>query len=92
MMTATTRVSTQAPAAPVVSFVPAHGGLARETGKFGPVKELNHLWISLSAKPPLPLQRKLTIGAVDDPYEREADRVAETVMRMPEPTIQRKGT
>lgn len=46
---------------------------------------------SLSTQPPL-VQRKLAIGAVNDTYEREADRVAETVMRMPEPTIQRKGT
>ena len=29
------------------------------------------------------LQRKLTIGSVDDPLEHEADRVAEHVMRMP---------
>jgi hypothetical protein len=31
------------------------------------------------------LQTKLEVGAVDDPLEREADRVAEQVMRMPEP-------
>lgn len=29
------------------------------------------------------LQRKLSLGTVDDPLEREADRVADTVMRMP---------
>ena len=29
------------------------------------------------------LQRKLTIGSVDDPLEHEADRAAEHVMRMP---------
>jgi hypothetical protein len=34
---------------------------------------------------PRPIQAKLEIGAVDDPLEREADRVAEQVMRMPEP-------
>lgn len=36
---------------------------------------------------PLPgiLQRKLLIGEVNDPLEYEADRVAERVMRMPEP-------
>jgi hypothetical protein len=35
--------------------------------------------------PPLPaaLQTKLAIGAVDDPLEHEADRVADQVMRMP---------
>lgn len=31
------------------------------------------------------IQPKLTIGAVNDPAEREADRVADQVMRMPEP-------
>jgi len=31
------------------------------------------------------LQPKLEVGAPDDAYEREADRVAEAVMRMPEP-------
>ncbi len=31
---------------------------------------------------PVRIQPKLTIGAVDDPYEREADAVADKVMRM----------
>ena len=35
--------------------------------------------------PPLPLQRKLAIGSVDDPLEREADRVADHVIRTPDP-------
>ena len=34
---------------------------------------------------PLPLQAKLAVGAVDDPLEKEADHVADRVMRMPEP-------
>ncbi|MGB5818244.1 MAG: DUF4157 domain-containing protein [Saonia sp.] len=39
----------------------------------------------------LPIQRKLSIGAVDDPLEHEADAVADMVMRMPAQTfIQRK--
>jgi GH24 family phage-related lysozyme (muramidase) len=38
------------------------------------------------------LQPKLAISRPDDPYEQEADRVAERVMRMPEPAVQRKGT
>ena len=33
------------------------------------------------------LQPKLTIGAVNDPLEREADRVADQVMRLPEPEL-----
>ena len=31
-----------------------------------------------------PVQAKLAIGAIDDPLEREADRMAEHVMRMPD--------
>jgi len=38
-----------------------------------------------STLPRIALQRKLAIGAVDDPLEHEADRVAEQVMRMPAP-------
>lgn len=38
------------------------------------------------------IQTKLTIGAPDDKYEQEADRVADQVMRMPEPSVQRTPT
>lgn len=38
------------------------------------------------------LQAKLTVGAPDDVYEREADRVADEVMRMPEPRLQTAPT
>ena len=38
------------------------------------------------------IQAKLKIGQPDDIYEQEADRVAEQVMRMPEPGIQLKPT
>ena len=38
------------------------------------------------------IQAKLEIGAPDDKYEQEADRVANQVMRMPEHDIQRKPT
>jgi hypothetical protein len=36
------------------------------------------------------LQAKLTVSRPDDPCEREADRVADEVMRMPEPALYRK--
>ncbi len=36
------------------------------------------------------IQAKLNIGAPDDIYENEADRVADAVMRMPELLIQPK--
>ncbi len=35
---------------------------------------------------PLPIQTRLTIGAVDDPLEKEADGVADQVMRSPSST------
>ena len=34
---------------------------------------------------PVPVQPKLTVGAPDDEYEREADRVADEVVRRPDP-------
>ena len=36
------------------------------------------------------LQAKLRIGPPGDVYEQEADRVADAVMRMPEPGVQRQ--
>ncbi len=47
----------------------------------------NPLWERLA----LGVQAKLTVSAPDDPYEREADQVAERVMRMPAPQVQRTG-
>ncbi len=37
-------------------------------------------------------QTKLSIGQPNDKYEQEANRVAEQVMRMPDPGIHRKPT
>ena len=39
----------------------------------------------------LPIQAKLTIGQPNDKYEQEADRVAEQVMRMARPQVQRQA-
>lgn len=36
------------------------------------------------------LQTKLSVGGVNDSFEREADQVAEQVMRMPTPSLRRK--
>ena len=38
------------------------------------------------------IQPKLKIGQPNDIYEQEADRIAEQVMRMPEPVLQPKPT
>jgi hypothetical protein len=37
------------------------------------------------------MQAKLTVGQPGDTYEQEADRVADQVMRMPDPSVQRKS-
>jgi hypothetical protein len=36
------------------------------------------------------IQAKLTVSSPDDVYEQEADRVADHVMRMPDPALQTK--
>lgn len=41
--------------------------------------------------PALRIQAKLTVGHSDDPLEHEADRIADQVMRMPEPETQRNN-
>jgi hypothetical protein len=52
--------------------------------------------VAAASKHPLPvglplfLQPKLAISRTDDPYELEADRVADQIMRMPAPTVQRQ--
>jgi len=38
------------------------------------------------------IQAKLKIGQPNDVYEQEADRMADRVMRMPQPTIMMKPT
>jgi hypothetical protein len=38
------------------------------------------------------MQTKLTISQPNDRYEQEADRMADVVMRMPEPVIQQTPT
>jgi hypothetical protein len=43
--------------------------------------------LPLSGLPARTLQPKLAIGSVDDPLEREADRVADHVMRMPDSAL-----
>ncbi len=39
-----------------------------------------------------PVQAKLTVGAPNDQYEQEADRVADQIMRMPARDVRRKPT
>ena len=52
-----------------------------------------HCFARVPVRPPprLPLQAKLAVSEPGDRHEQEADRVAEEVMRMPEPAVQRKA-
>jgi len=52
-----------------------------------PALRLPSPFVSLHNRLPLRLQAKLTINEPGDQYEHEADRVAEQVMRMPDPAI-----
>jgi hypothetical protein len=54
----------------------------RPRGPFGNQAALRRL-----SRAPTRLQTKLAIGAVGDPLEREADEVADRVMRMPDPAL-----
>ncbi|MBD1847219.1 DUF4157 domain-containing protein [Cyanobacteria bacterium FACHB-63] len=56
-------------------------GVARSS----PVPAWGHDFSKVSV---LPVQRKLTVGQPNDPYEQEADRVAEQVMSMPDSATQ----
>jgi hypothetical protein len=61
--------------------VPVRAGPRHESSS-GPDWSFAGISISVPAAAPR-LQPKLTLGAVNDPLEREADRVAEQIMRMP---------
>src|SRR4051794_15349460 len=56
---------------------------------FGPGRGGQTLARATHASPSLrlPILPKLEIGSVDDPLEREADQVADRVMRMPDPGV-----
>ncbi|HEB98833.1 MAG TPA: DUF4157 domain-containing protein, partial [Thiotrichales bacterium] len=63
----------------------ACGGNPGPTGECAECRRKKRLGINGT-----PLQPKLRIGRPDDPLEREADRVADLVMRMPEPKVQKQ--
>ena len=54
-----------------------------------PPSAINPIWHHFATGVP-GVQAKLKIGQPKDKYEQEADRMAEQVMRMPEPNIRRK--
>ncbi len=56
---------------------------AESLAPFGAAPSESPAILAPQATPALLLQAKLTVGPADDPFEREADRVADQVMRMP---------
>lgn len=95
------RVRIPAKAAEATSFTPAGSGSARQ-GRLaftngpgterlpaGPGHRFGRVQVHHAA--PAGLQAKLTVNEPQDKYEQEADRVADQVMRMPEPTRPAEG-
>jgi hypothetical protein len=70
--------SAGAPLASVAAPAPAR----TRTG----AEPVEHELMRMSVTPPVRVQAELEIGAPDDPLEREADDVADAVMRMPDPS------
>ena len=77
MMPLQTSANGQPPAAP------SSGSIMRARAMSAGQRSLGNSRISRLVGQPV--QAKLTVGAPNDPYEQEADRTADTVMRMPEP-------
>lgn len=91
------RQQTQAKAksTPTPSFTPVQTGLLQRKCACGSTARLDGQCAECRSKrltgltPPL-VQTKLKIGSPNDKYEQEADRVADMVMRMPDPRVQRQ--
>jgi hypothetical protein len=69
------------------SLTPDFNDLSKSTGAVGISINLDALSASSSPKR---IQPKLKVNRPGDEYEQEADRVADQVMRMPEPQVQRQ--
>ena len=69
---------------------PVRRGRTPVLPSFNPAAQIQRAQIRQVLRP-LQVQTKLTIGQPIDIYEQEADRVAEEVMRMPEPQVQRQA-
>jgi hypothetical protein len=65
----------------------AEGRKAGVTGSASP--RLRRGFSRIPVHPPAAIQAELAIHEPGDPYEQEADRISEQVMRMPEPRVQR---
>lgn len=84
-----TRLYRQAKSAPVASIVAMPSGLLLRKCACGGIPGPTGQCTACRRKR-LSIQPKLTINQSSDKYELEADRVADQVMRMPEPRLQRQ--
>lgn len=90
-MTAALHSQAKAPARQSIQIHSSLSGLESRLARADGLEEYVALQRKpLSVQPPL-VQAKLTVGPPEDEYEREADSVAEQVMSMPQPRVQRKG-
>jgi len=78
--------------APAQYANPALASLVRPLHTFSTTHSLSDINQKLPVTQPLLIQPKLTVGLPKDRYEQEADHVADTIMRMSVPDIQRKPT
>ena len=81
---------TRAKANPVSSFTPAQTALMEKHQSFGTIQHMDgDNRKPLVLQPPL-IQPKLAIGQPNDKYEQEAGRIADKVIAMPDPKLQRQ--
>lgn len=77
------------------TFIPMHNTLLQRKcacgGNPGPSSECAECRQKRMASQQPLIQPKLTMGQPNDKYEQEADSVADAVMRMPDPKIQRQA-
>ena len=76
---------------PEVATISTSKQTAKDTAVNEILNKINDREINKEKLQRFPVQTKLTVGAPDDPYEKEADSVADSIMRMPDQNfVQRK--
>ncbi|NTU83536.1 MAG: DUF4157 domain-containing protein [Chloroflexales bacterium] len=92
----TTQMAAKQGAALAPSHTPAPRGLIQRScacgghaGLDGQCEDCRHRRLAGERRPPI--QTKLAVNRPGDRYEQEADRVADQVMRMPKPSVQRSA-
>jgi hypothetical protein len=75
---------------PVPAFAPASRGLLQRKCACGGTHGVDDMCEACRGQRLTGVQTKLRVNEPGDRYEQEADRIADEVMRMPEPTVQRE--